>query len=927
HRLITVMLAAVLGIASIGLAGCEKQTDEDLQNPDTSSETEETAEMIKIYDHSDEVIPPETIRKEDAYQLCYNQNYNGRNGYPVSGWRYDNRGGPLQTEVGGGPGVLNDISEEYGVALIRDFNKITSGRIVTETSIKAMGEGVYLEYQDTNGNPLYRLTLRDDSWKLLNPDGGETVLMDHVFDDKSCTAAFRITLDLDKGTAVTVINHKDLGEYPLLSDSLGSFRFATEDKAKVSAAPGSINIVANYAAYEDFSQFGTQKVYDWETDGTVNINDSALLIRKGTSAKKNFSPIGGRVVAETKFLLKDDGAVDISLQSGNQTVLTFRAKSGMFSAGPEDGAQSEMLYEGRKNMWYRLRITADGNTGEAGIYINGRLAGSVPMATILPVDGVTLSSAEGTASFDMLRVFGEVEHEDYVPAPAVRASFDDYVVGLNICSLWREGHHYGWSCIAPFAEPEPVLGYYDEGTPETADWEIKYMVEHGIDYQAFCWYADVSNGPLKNPRMSEHLHDGFQFAKYSDYMKYTLIWEAANAQHFDSYQFRNHVIPYWFENYFLDDRYLKIDNKIVLQIFGQDKLSDNTYFGSVAGVKAEFDYLRETAKSYGFDGVIIIGCSGRADDNYAAMGIDAVSAYNWGNAGNRYDVNKNSILTSAAASDKVYTIPTVSVGFDSIPWHGVRYGMISLEDYRAANEWVKNEYLPTHTEKGAWNDRLVMMSTWNEYGEGTYIMPCENLHGFGYLDVIRETFTDYGPADETVNLVPTAVQKERINHLFPQNVQHLRSQGWYGFGDSFDTTGHTVVKALEFTKETCSVFQIGHVKYDNGDMSGVSDPGKSDPIINFKKDCDLETADIDAVRITMQADAGTSVVLYFTTDGDGGLSESKTLRFVTDTNEMKSYVVKTGECSTWTGILKHVRLDPTTAADAAFTMRSIEFLT
>ena len=53
--------------------------------------------------------------------------------------------------------------------------------------------------------------------------------------------------------------------------------------------------------------------------------------------------------------------------------------------------------------------------------------------------------------------FELVEHDDYVPEPTARANYDDYAVGVNVCSLWRNGDHYGWACITPYDEPRPVL--------------------------------------------------------------------------------------------------------------------------------------------------------------------------------------------------------------------------------------------------------------------------------------------------------------------------------------------------------------------------------------------------------------------------------------------------------------------------------------
>ena len=103
---------------------------------------------------------------------------------------------------------------------------------------------------------------------------------------------------------------------------------------------------------------------------------------------------------------------------------------------------------------------------------------------------------------------------------------EDYYIGMNVCSLWRNGGHYGWSCITPFDDPRPVLGYYDEGVPETADWEIKYLVEHGIDFQAFCLFF-YHDGPFNIG--ATHLYDGFMNAKYADMSDFCILLEAANG--------------------------------------------------------------------------------------------------------------------------------------------------------------------------------------------------------------------------------------------------------------------------------------------------------------------------------------------------------------------------------------------------------------
>lgn len=73
---------------------------------------------------------------------------------------------------------------------------------------------------------------------------------------------------------------------------------------------------------------------------------------------------------------------------------------------------------------------------------------------------------------------------------------------------------------------------------------------------------------------------------------------------------------------------------------------------------------------------------------------------------------------------------------------------------------MRDEYLKEYPNED-WQKNFVMLSTWNEYGEGTYIMPTSDEKGFGYVDIIRELYTDE-KASDSVNTVPTAEQLVRI---------------------------------------------------------------------------------------------------------------------------------------------------------------------
>ena len=719
---------------------------------------------------------------KEAYVLCYNVGMaNARESYGInSGWVLDNRGGNAKTSDDG-YNALGDVSEKYATAYVREFNFIPCGEIVLETQLIGKTEGTFLEYRDIEENTVYMLKVVDGKWSVLGKDGKFVAVSDAADGNTN----IRVSVNLDTGKSKTFVGDKGGVEQDLLSDNVLSYRIGIDEKGTGSLVVSEVNMVVNYGMYENFEIFGAEKAYGWETSGLVSysVKDNQLDIENG-SAKKTFKAVDGVVVAEA--LVNSVDGSDYSVAVGN--VLTLEAKAGKLTSGGKE------LYNLTKNMWYRLRVEADTQKGSAKVILNGRSVGEVPLSKNEAVSTLTVT-ASGKLGLDNVKVYEKYEHKDYAPAPAAKANLNDYLTVLNICSLWRNGTHFGWGVVSAYDEPTPVLGFYDEGNPETADWEINYMVNHGIDVQAFCWYADTSTAPIKEPKNSEQLHNGYQLAKYSDYMYYTIIWEAAGTNKLTSEQFRNNTVPYWFENYFLDERYLKIDNKIVFPVYSANTVAEEKNLGSVEAVKAEFDYMEEVAKSYGFDGVIFLS-AGDATVNIASMGFDGVYAYNWGTAGKDYDVNVKRNTDTAANAEKVgiYAIPTVSVGFDSIPWHAEREGMMTEEDFTKSIEWVKSEYLPKYSKNTSWAKNLVWLSTWNEYGEGTYMMPA-GQNGFGYVDVIRNTLTDM-PADHT-DVVPTLLQRERINHLYAQYAKTLARNGEYWLKVSSDATGAEAKKAAK----------------------------------------------------------------------------------------------------------------------------------
>ena len=112
------------------------------------------------------------------------------------------------------------------------------------------------------------------------------------------------------------------------------------------------------------------------------------------------------------------------------------------------------------------------------------------------------SVATGNVYFDNIMIQQLSEEPDDYPSVPVKPEKDTgALIGIQSCSIWREGTHMGWDCLNGYKDRTPYLGYYDEGSPEVADWEIKWLAEPGIDFQRYCWFRQgATDYPIATPR-------------------------------------------------------------------------------------------------------------------------------------------------------------------------------------------------------------------------------------------------------------------------------------------------------------------------------------------------------------------------------------------------------------------------------------------
>ena len=745
----------------------------------------------------------------DAYKLIVHDGYAGNTGYgswnagqTESGWLIDTR-----ADDGVRHGTINDVSATECSGVIREVNLTTKGvvNLRTAVTIKSGFDGAILDFRNEADESVLKLRTMDGVWKILGKDGSYSTVYEP---DGETKFVFDIKIDLYEERASIVINDRDPGLFPLaeagVRANIRSFRFASGREEKVTFDLGLCDASVNYGLWEYFPEHQLYSTLPagWKYENAyispntgfaieAKLFDHYLGVGTGGYAEKSFVPTGGKTVVRFSVL---------PAAAGSDTVFTaFGGGDALVRVTADDTSfyvNGTKAYDYAKNVWYTFNLDCDTGSGDVKLKINGIDRGEYSLLkTGVPFDAVRVDNGGEPATYDAFFVYEDVSHGDYVAEPVKPAGEEEYTVGMNTCCMWQNGFHGGWACITPYDEIRPVLGYYDEGVPETADWEIKYMVEHGVDFQSFVLFGVQETGPV-TVGLGMHLEDGYKYAKYNDMLDYCLIWcSASGSSPRDMDAWRDYFVPYLIETHFKDPHYLVIDNKPVLQFFRFINSSDCPYW-TTERRKEALDYLDEEVRKLGFDGMIYI--IEAITENSAEEGIDALYSYNQGELCTTFEKLKYYIEGNSSEAEYtcgLYYVPSAAIGFNRVGWMEDRTPLMTPDDFRKSVEWIRDEYLPGKSgDAPDWAKNLTIVCTWNEYGEGHYLMPCDGLYGFDYLDVLRETFTSES-ADESLNARPTEAQAERINRLYPQDLRLIRAEesGTYtnGVYDPVPFTGKT----------------------------------------------------------------------------------------------------------------------------------------
>ncbi|MGO4545440.1 Ig-like domain-containing protein [Paenibacillus sp. 2TAB23] len=848
-----------------------------------------------------------------------------------SGWDVRKAGGSLSSSY------LNwfkmsDTNATLPVSIRREFLEQNEGAVTMEYRFKlsSIMDGVKWQLS-SNDTEAVSIVTRGGELSLETSNGGIQTLQSY---SAGTEYGVKVIANIDTNTVDVYINgvHKaESASFKFAVTSLDHVLIQTGASSKGDMFIAPVKIYKGYAVNERFiSLMPGFLPEDWQTvtaGGTAAVEEMKSTVRPDVyslklnaagatgemSIKKSVPPTSANTVFEYKLLIpqKQDG-YSAEVVSGSTTVMKLVTESGKLSY-INDVGQPVPFYDYMANLWYAVKVKLNLDDATADIYVNGKQqAQGVPLAASSEsLDGIAFkaaAAAQGVMWLDDILLYEDLPLPvDYVPAPNPVIS-SDQAVGIQGCPIWREGNHLGWDTITPYSEREPYLGYYDEGNPETADWEIKWMVEHGIDYQVSCWFRPTFGDgvPIKEPYLHNSLHDGFFNAKYSNQSKFAIMWENAASRAKDSEDFRSNIVSYWIEYYFKDPRYMVIDNKPVLSIYSLNALKRD-FGGTLEGVKAEMDYLRNAVKALGFDDIILLITSSASDPTSMSdrkqAGFDAVYAYSWDSMGGHAEVQK-SYMTAQRDTGIIDALPMISMGRDDLAWGGQEGYYATPSEFQGVAQWTKDTLQPS-MPAGSLGKKMVMLDNWNEFGEGHFIMPA-GLAGFGYLDAIRNVFTS-GTAHTDVQ--PTQAQKDRINSLHPRDrVLTLKTPtppaitDEYGLFWGFDTDGDMEGWSVEK--------QIIIDEVNEGAYSGTAND--IDPGIKSADHLNIQASDHPYLKIRMKSNKNSSAQVFFITNEDGNFDERKSVRFFVEQNETgyTDYVVDMWKNAKWEGAIRQIRFDP-----------------
>lgn len=336
--------------------------------------------------------------------------------------------------------------------------------------------------------------------------------------------------------------------------------------------------------------------------------------------------------------------------------------------------------------------------------------------------------------------------------------------------------HFHGLPFGPYQDRQPLSGWQDNSTC-AMEQQLAWAHNFGIDFFLFDWYY---NAEAAEP--SDNLNSAFDITRSlpdRHGMKYAMMY--TNGPPFDTgVDGWSDAVKVWV-NYMTDPDYMRVNGKPLFVFINVGGMRAD--FGSAAGVAAALDEFRAAAVAKGLPGVYFVGDFGppdgtigeeSLDDGFSIAGSDGYDAITiWGYPFARTPVNGEVPFSGlsdgghwtweqAVSHSPLPYIPAVMDGWDSRPWGETSAGGFLMWYDRTpqdvatflndAIEWANAN--PQLRPEPPPAPPLVLITSWNEIGEGNHILPTVTegtSYGDAIANVLMTTTSTSARAAPTLN--------------------------------------------------------------------------------------------------------------------------------------------------------------------------------
>jgi lipopolysaccharide biosynthesis protein len=283
------------------------------------------------------------------------------------------------------------------------------------------------------------------------------------------------------------------------------------------------------------------------------------------------------------------------------------------------------------------------------------------------------------------------------------------------------------------------LGFYDLKYPDVMYKQAKMARDAGI--HAFCFYYYYFDGktlletPLKNFLKKKDIDINFclswaneNWTKRWDGLETEVIIKQTYDENFEN--FIKSVLPY-----FKDKRYLKIDNKPVLNIYRKDIIPD---------LNERIKVWNEILKKSGFDGLYLLSTQSFGNLTYDSEYFEGMLQFPPHNyetvqinnkinffdeelkeKGNVYDYTTYKAFVNKCDNN---TAPCIFPSWDNTARKSTGNCFVNYNKYEYSS-FLVNAYNKAYETK----HKLLLINAWNEWAEGAHLEP-DRHNGFSYLN-------------------------------------------------------------------------------------------------------------------------------------------------------------------------------------------------